>query len=333
MSNPMTLNNADIASRTNVYADREMLKHAEPVIVLGPLAVNKSMPKNKTETIKFRRPVPFTAATVPLLEGVTPPPTPFDYEDVNVALKQYGDWSEFTDMVADLHEDPVGQDMSMQHGENIGRTIEALNWGVVRAGTNTVYANGSDITDVNTTLTLNVQAQVVRSLKAQKAKPITSILAPGPNFATRAVQAAYVAVGHTNLEDDIRALPGFTAVVDYGTRKPINQWEIGAVRDVRYVLSPDLDPFLGGGGTAGSGVEATGGDADVYPIVYMGQEAWGTVALRGAGAVRTHLENPGKPSKSDPLGQRGFVSWKTYHAALILNQLWMARALVACSAL
>ncbi|KKL70933.1 hypothetical protein LCGC14_2099990, partial [marine sediment metagenome] len=30
-------------------------------------------------------------------------------------------------------------------------------------------------------------------------------------------------------------------------------------------------------------------------------------------------------SKSDPLGQRGYVGWKTWHAIVILNQVWMAR--------
>ena len=69
-----------IATRTNVYAEREMLKHALPVMVLEKLAVSKSMPKNKTDTIKFRRPIVFSAVTTPLVEGVTPDKTAFAYE-------------------------------------------------------------------------------------------------------------------------------------------------------------------------------------------------------------------------------------------------------------
>jgi N4-gp56 family major capsid protein len=43
--------------------------------------------------------------------------------------------------------------------------------------------------------------------------------------------------------------------------------------------------------------------------------------------------NPGTPSKSDPMGQRGYVSWKAYFTAVILNQNWMARLEVAVTAL
>jgi len=42
--------------------------------------------------------------------------------------------------------------------------------------------------------------------------------------------------------------------------------------------------------------------------------------------------NPGKKTKDDPLGQKGFVSWKTYQTGAILNQSWMARLECASTA-
>jgi N4-gp56 family major capsid protein len=133
---------AGISPRTNVYAERQMLKHAQPVMVLEKLGLPRQMPKNKTETISFRRPVTFTAASTPLVEGVTPTTTAFSYDTVQVALKQYGMVVEITDKIEDLAEDPVLNDASTQAGENIGRTMEALIYGVVRGGTNVLYANG-----------------------------------------------------------------------------------------------------------------------------------------------------------------------------------------------
>jgi N4-gp56 family major capsid protein len=41
--------------------------------------------------------------------------------------------------------------------------------------------------------------------------------------------------------------------------------------------------------------------------------------------MNPYVVNPDQRSKSDPLGQRGFVSWKMYFAALILNQAWIQR--------
>ena len=325
---------AGISPRTNVYAERQMLKHAMPVMVLEKLGLARQMPKNKTETISFRRPRTFTAATTPLQEGVTPNSTAFSYDTVQTTLQQYGQVVEVTDKIEDLAEDPVLNDASTQAGENIGRTMEALIWGVVRGGTNVIYANGAARGDVNTAISITKHKAAVRALKAQKAMKITQILGSSPNYATKAVEAAYVAVGHTDLESDIRNLPGFLPVAQYGQRSPICEHEIGSVEDVRYILSPDLEPFAGAGAAVGSsGMLDTGGDVDVYPIIYCGREAFGVVALRGQGAVSPTIIPVGQKTKDDPLGQRGYVGWKTWHASLILNQAWMARLECGATAL
>lgn len=327
--------NADISPRTNVYAEREMLKHAAPVRVLDKFGLIRPLPKNKTQTIKFRRPKTFTASTTPLVEGVTPTARQFGYEDVEVSIKQYGDLIEVTDHIEDTHEDPVIRDVSVQCGENIGRTMEALDWAVLRAGTNVHYANGTLRTAVNTPVSLNKVRAVIRALKAQKAMRISRILESSPNYATRAVEASYVCVHHTDLEADIRNLPGFVPVASYGSRRPLDDYEVGSVENVRFISSPDLEPFADAGGArGGSGtnmVSTTGTSADIYPMLFIGKEAYGSVPLRGQGSVSPTIIRPGKIDKSDPLGQRGYIGWKSWHACVILNQAWMARLEVAAT--
>ena len=326
-----------VTPRTNVYAERELLRHAGPKMVLDKLALAKKMPPNKTETIKFRRPRTFDASTTPLQEGVTPSVTSFRYDDVSVSLRQYGQVIEMTDVVEDLHEDDVGRDIALQASENIGRTMEALNWAVVRSGTNVFRSNGSVRGDVNTPISLARQRAVVRALRAQKADMISKVISPGVNYATRAVQGAYVAVAHTDMEADIRNMPGFLPAAQYSGKERISDHEVGSVETVRYILSEDLDPFRAAGSETLNGMlasdEGAGDRVDVYPVVFFGQDAWGTVALRGQGAVTPSIIPANQKTKDDPLGQRGYVGWKTYHAALILNQLWMARLEVGCTAL
>lgn len=325
-----TSTSAGISQRTNVYAERQMLRHAGPVVVLDKMGLTKPLPKNKSTTIKFRRPKTFTAATTPLAEGVTPTATAFEYEDVQVSVKQYGQVVIVTDVIEDTHEDPVLNDAVVQLGENIGRTMEALNYGVLRAGTNVFRANGAARGDILSPISLARQRAVVRALKRQKAMKISQILGPGPNYATRAVEAAYVAVGHTDLENDIRALPGFLPVAQYANRSTISEYEIGSVEDVRYILTPDLEPFAGQG-AATTAMLNTGGNADVYPLMFFGKEAYGLVPLRGMGAVSPSIIPVGQKTKDDPLGQRGYAGWKTWHACLILNDAWMARLEVAAT--
>lgn len=81
---------SDIGQRTTVWAEVEMLSHAEPILVLERWALTKPLPKNKAETVKFRRPIPFPVSTSTLVEGVTPTPQAMRYEDVSATMQQYG---------------------------------------------------------------------------------------------------------------------------------------------------------------------------------------------------------------------------------------------------
>ena len=325
---------AGVRPRTNVYAAKKMLEHQMPVIILDKFGDPKPMPRNKTEKIKFRRPRVFDQVDTPLVEGVTPVATQFRYEDVEGTLRQYGQVVEVTDHISDLAEDPVLMDASEQCGENIGRTFEALRWGVLRAGTNVFYGNGSSRSAVNSVFSLNDQRRAVRALKAQKAMPLTKILSGSIMINTTPIEASYIAVGHTDLAADIRSISGFSPVAEYGSRQPIHESELGSVEDVRYCLSPDLPPYLSAGGAPGNNrLSADGTSADIYPILFFGKHAYGNVPLRGRDSVSPSIVPVDQRDKSDPLGQRGYVGWKSWFLCLILNQVWMARYEVAASAL
>jgi N4-gp56 family major capsid protein len=324
----------DISQRTAAHAAANMLSHAEPVLVLSKFGQTKPIPRNKAETVKFRRPIPFAPAMTPLAEGVTPTPHRIAFEDVPVTLKQWGDLVEITDKVADLSEDPVLKEATMLAGEQAGATVEQVIYGVLKAGTSVFYANGTLRSQVNTAITLNKQRAIVRYLHAMKAKKFTRILSGSVNINTTPVEAAYVAITHTDIEADIRSMTGFVPVAKYGTRQPLCDQELGTVENVRYVVSPDLSPWADAGGAAGSSVLSTGGtNADVYPILFLGMEAYGLTPLKGKEAVTPTVLNPDTVSKSDPLGQRGYVGWKTWFNAVRLNETWMARLEVAATKL
>jgi hypothetical protein len=208
----------DINQRTAAFAAADMLRHSEPWLILSKMGMTKPLPKNKAETMKFRRPIPLAAATTPVVEGVTPTAQKISYEDVSVTLKQYGRPIEITDKVTELSEDPVMDTATMLAGEQAGATIEQVLYGILRAGTNVFYANGASRSAVNTVLTLNKQRAVTRALAAQKALKITRMLKSGPEYGVSAVEAAYVAVAHTDLDSDIRNLTGFIPVAKYGSR-------------------------------------------------------------------------------------------------------------------
>jgi N4-gp56 family major capsid protein len=298
----------ELAPRTLMYAEAVMLKHAEPILILEKFAQAKPMPANKSQTIKFRRPVPLKPAMTPLVEGVTPDPQKMSYEDVETSLKQYGSWMGLTDVIADTHEDPILKDMSMLCGEQAAETKEMLMWGTVTGGTSVYMSNGAGAAAVPTDLTKDFR-EIVKLLRRQRAKPITKILAPSPNISTKYVEAGYVAVGHTDLAPLLRDDPNFMPVAGYGSRQPISPYEEGTIENVRFILSPMYEPDANG----------------VYSVVIFAEDCFATVPLKGKDSIKTYVQNPGVARGGDPLGQRGTIGWKTWFAALILNQAWLMR--------
>lgn len=318
-----------IGSRTNLYADEVFLAHATPKQILERYALTKKLPKNKTLTMSFRRSIPFDVTDQPLQEGVTPTPLGLQYEDVSVTIKQYGGWTQISDVIEDTHEDPILNEAVTSISELAAQQRELVSWGVFRAGTNVYYSSTAAAptlrTQVNAPITIQMVRRVEQFLDQQYARRITRMLSPSGDYGTVSVPEGYIGIGHTNLRGDLYDLPGFRRAEAYASGKPEPE-EIGSADGIRFVLSAFLQPIANAGSTTLNGMRSTGGTAvDVYPILFLSQEAIGVVPLAGTERAIIKVRNPGTIDSADPLGQRGFVSYKMWHAALILNQNWIVR--------
>lgn len=318
----------DISPAVAASAAVEMLKRGQPHLIIQQFGQAKPLGKNETNTKKFRRYERLSAATTALTEGVTPTGSQPTTTDYTATLAQYGDYLELTDVIADLHTDPVLMEYSAMIGEQAALTVETIAFGIVKAGTTLYRANGSARTDINTPLTKDLQRKAIRGLKRQLARPFTKKLSSSTNFNTENVQPSFIGLIHPDLEPTVESLAGFKHVSDYGSMTPYES-EFGNVGDVRYLTSTVFESWADGGGAkAGSGttmISTTGSSADIYPVIYLAPDAFGIVPLKGANAMKPMVLNPNVPRGGDPLAQRGSVAWKTYFAAVILNQAWMAR--------
>jgi N4-gp56 family major capsid protein len=344
-----------VASRNLIRAAQDMLAHAQPITVLGDFGTQREMPQNSTDTLVFRRTLPFGASTVgttiessqryvgtPVVvpssfvlgEGATPSANTISFQDVTVTLQQYGLLFKFSSKVESLYEDDIPGEMVKITGETMAEILELVRYGVLKAGSTVLYANGASRAAVNTTISLNVLRKTARTLESNRAKRVTSRLAPGVNYGTRAVQPAFLVFIHTDAVADARNLPGFTKVEEYGQFKPIHDMEIGACEDFRFIKSPLLTSFLASGSATLNGMLSVGGaNVDVYPFLVIGEDAWGQVALKGMSAIKPTVLRAKDINHANPLGQFGYVGASTWFAAVRLNEAWMARVECGVTAL
>ena len=340
----------DISSAVAAYSVVRMLKRAMPYLHIEKFGQTYPLPTNSTQTAKFRRYYMTGAtgtagpdatasstffipvATTPLVEGITPSGSTLTNQDYTVTLAQYGDYVTITDVIEDTHTDPVLQQATDILGEQAAVTVETLRFNVLKAGTNVFYANNvANRSSVVTAISLADQRRVTTGLNRQNARKITSVVASNPDFNTKSVEAAYMAICHPDLESDIRNMTGFVPVASYGPHTSPFEGEIGSVEQVRYLSTTVFTPWADAGGSKGALRSTTGTNADVYPVLIFGRDAFGIVPLKGKSSMTPMVVNP-KPAAGDPLAQRGTVGWKLWTATVILQDAFMARLEVGATA-
>lgn len=334
----------------------QILAHAMPKECLSKIGEHYEMPTNQGDTIKMRQYLPYGATvTNPnqffahgtgdrgnamaqahmTQEGVTPPPDSLDKRDVTVVLNQFDILYGHTDKTALLYEDDIPKHQKKQVGERMTLVREMVRYGATRASTNQFYGgSGSSRGTVAGPITLGLLRSMKRSLRADHAEPVNSILQSSVKFGTVSVDEAYNVYGHTSLEADLSNLPGWKWVRDYGDISKALPGEVGSCEGFRFILRPEFVPYEDAGAAIGSTgcVSTTGTLIDVYPLIVTGENSWGDVSLRGNSFDYTNIA-VGTKSSADPFGQRGYVGAIWWDAAVVTNNGWIAICNVGISTL
>ena len=335
-------------SRVGVLLGR-IIKHAMPKIVLGTVGINDDFKRNKGDTVRYRRflqkgstaaqPNRFfqdgtgdraTQYAIDHLtsDGITSNAETISVQDISAQLNQYNILYGYTDRTFDLYEDDIPKAMTELVGERSGLVCEMALFGVLKAGTNKMYAGGTTRGTVSSVLTLNILRRALRSLRANHAETISTMLrrVPAGGFGTAPVGICFPTFLSTDLIPDLRELPGFTPVEEYGNPSEAVENEVGKCESFRFIASPELVEIQDAGAAVAGAVpplkSTSGTSADVYQVIVGSKDAWGHIGLNMDKESVTALP-PGVRDKADPQGQRGYVGTKFYYNAVILNNLQM----------
>lgn len=316
----------------------KILRHAVHTETLEMSGEVYPQPVKAGDTVIFRQVVPFgataaspntfnvNAASHLIQEGVTPNVDSIQFLDTTVVVQKYGALYGYTERQSSLSEDDVPSWMEEQLGERLGLVRELVYVGALQGCTNRFYSGGTSRATVSAPIDLKQINKVTRSLAANHAQFVRNILPPSDKVGTRAIQAAYLAFGHTDMQQDIEKIPGYIARKDYGTMTVAHERELGAVGSVRFILSPEMPKFADAGAAvaATTNLSTSGTLADVYQLFVIAKDAWGHTKFRGLDAFKYNHIPPAKADKSDPTGERGYVSATFYDAGVVTNHGWMA---------
>jgi len=234
-----------------------------------------------------------------------------------------------------VHEEgqEIPREMEDQTAQRLALCREMMVYGEMKSCTNQFFGGtGTTVGTVNGAPTKAHLQNISRALLGKHAIMLNQMLKSGPMFGMQSVAASWPIYCHTDMEKTYENLTGFTKVQDYGGREFLDpEYEIGAIGRFRVIVNPILTflPHQGAviGATGLKSSDAT--NIDVYPQIIVGRglgggDAFGQVPLRGSESVNVSHIPPSTKTKSDPLGQRGYVGAATWQAQKVLNDAWMA---------
>ncbi len=302
----------------NSFYDRDLLLRAQPLLVHNRFGMVKDIPMNNSAVIKFRRYANLSAATTALSEGITPAGSQLSKTDVTATVLQYGDYVTLSDKLTMETEDPIRLEANEVLGDQAGDTLDQLCRDVLATGTNVIYAGtsntqNSDVAagDVITTANIN---SAVETLKAGKARYVTTFVDPTTGYNTSPLPPCYIGICHVYTTKTLEAMSGWVPVEKYANGVTRMEGEIGKYSNVRFIETVNGKVFTGAGT----------GSIDLYGTLIMGKFAYATTRIAGRALVNI-VKPLGSAGTADPLDQRETSGWKATFVAKILNDDFIVR--------
>jgi len=304
-----TISTAETTYLNKTYYDRNLLENAKTKFVHANYGQKKNIPKNSGKRVEFRRWMAFDPSVVVpgLTEGVTPEGQSLKQGHVEAEIKQYGAYTEVSDLLKTTAFDDVVEGSTDLLGEQVGTAIEWITRDAMALTTNVQFAGGKTsretvaATDILTTTEVR---KAVRTLKKAKAR----------TFTREGGKAHYIAIVSPDAVYDLQSDPLWQDVSKYSNAEQLYSGEIGRIFGVVFVESTEAKIYDG---------EGSGG-GDVHCTLIFGQDAYGVIDIEGSGALKTIIKKAGSAGSADPLDQRATVGAKVEgYAVAVLNDDWI----------
>jgi N4-gp56 family major capsid protein len=316
-------------------AEKDVLETAPAYETLNIATDKKTMRREMGAAIVMRRWLTPAVDATPAPEGTQKSARTLVPEDFTGTMQRYTERIQVSRVDYDLSPWNAVQGAKDREKQLILSTRERIRFNAGISGTNVLY-NSSAISTratVNGPLAAGRLQIIIRNLENAKGFVFTDAMGATNKEGQSGIEPAFFAFCHSNLQPDIRALPGFQRCADYpGKEKHFR--EFGAWQNIRFFTTPEAVYFPGGGAASTSMLNTggTAGNADVYPIIICGQHALTSVALTGAeseGSGNLKITILDQPDKYDANNNWVDIVSQWYDLCMVTSNDWLWRYEVA----
>lgn len=228
-ANPNTTNGLSAEMKT--YYSDYLIDNAVPNLVHDQFGQKHPIPANGGKTINFRKFVPFSKASRPLTEGITPDGGSLSVTNVTADVSQYGYYVTLSDVLMLTAVDNTLVETTRLLGSQAGSTLDTVTREVLNSGTSVMYAGGKEdrgLLETHSKLGVDDIFRAARFLKSQNAPKI---------------DGGYVAIVHPDVSYDLMRDEEWVDVNKYSNSGNIFNGEIGKIAGVRFVESTEAKIF------------------------------------------------------------------------------------------
>lgn len=310
MADTNVTTDAGLSDEMKTYYERVMIEVMRPLLVhlmYAQMGRVIQVPGRSGKVLELRKRNSFDKAGE-LTEGVTPTGKKLSVTKLEIAMKQFGDFTEVSDVASLTTIDPILEMAAETLGDQAADTIDGEFKEAMNSGTNVQRVNGRLTRGaiVATDKFTGTEARkAVRTLRRNDAKTFNGL---------------FIGFVHPDVEYDLMSDPEFKAYTLSGAdaEKRFEGLILGTAFGVLWLRSSACHVYEGEGD----------GGIDVFSTLICGADALGVAEWM---ALEFIYHGLGSAGSADPVNQRQTAAWKMANGSKIVQEAHIVRVESAAS--
>lgn len=301
---------AYLAPAIKTTYDRQLLERALPNLVFARYGIPKNIPARGGTSIEIRKLGSIPVSTTALAEGSLPAAeASAAFATITLSISQYGQYTQFSDIVETQSYDDVLGEFVEVFGENMGQTLDIIVRNAVWSGITSDQYAGAAISDASLQATIATEsnyyidsAEIMEAANTLKRNNIAPLM-----------DGKYVLVVHPDsvldLYGDSNIVTAFQQAANRGGDNPLFTGVLGDYMGVRFVETTHAPSLYC----------STSNVMDyVYSSILIGKGAYAVTKLDSMSA-KIIIHPRGTGGHADPLETVSQIGWKAAIVAGVLD--------------